>query len=99
MPRGGDIRIEAEMASPPDTLRCAPDARYLRLVVADTGTGMDEATLARAGEAFFTTKPRGEGTGLGLSMARGFAQHAGGTLELRSVIGEGTRVTVWLAPA
>ena len=58
---------------------------------------MDQETLTRAGEAFFTTKPRGAGTGLGLSMARGFAQRSGGALELTSQAGMGTTVTLWLA--
>ena len=64
--------------------------------VADTGRGMDAETLARAGEAFFTTKPRGQGTGLGLSMARGYAERVGGTLDLSSRPGRGTVVTLWL---
>jgi hypothetical protein len=68
---------------------------YLRLTLADTGNGMDAATLARAGEPFFTTKPVGQGTGLGLAMARGFTQQSGGGLAIRSVAGEGTAVTLW----
>jgi two-component system NtrC family sensor kinase len=70
-------------------------ASALEISVADTGHGMDAATLARASEAFFTTKGL-KGTGLGLSMARGFAEHAGGRLAIRSEIGVGTTVTLWL---
>jgi len=67
--------------------------------VRDTGKGMTPEVLARAGEAFFTTKPNGAGTGLGLAMARGFTQRAGGMLELSSGPGLGTTVTAWVAAA
>ncbi|HEV7265450.1 MAG TPA: response regulator [Falsiroseomonas sp.] len=73
----------------------APGA-YLRLAVADTGAGMDAATLARATEPFFTTKPPGRGTGLGLAMAKGFAEQSGGGLVIDSEVGRGTTVTLWL---
>ncbi|MGG5821215.1 ATP-binding protein [Falsiroseomonas sp. HW251] len=73
-----------------------PPGSYLRLSVADTGAGMDAATLARASEPFFTTKPPGRGTGLGLAMARGFAEQSGGTLAIGSAPGRGTTVTLWL---
>jgi CheY-like chemotaxis protein len=69
---------------------------YVRLVVADTGAGMDAPTLLRAGEPFFTTKEQGKGTGLGLSMARGFAEQSGGALQIESEVGMGTKVTLWL---
>jgi PAS domain S-box-containing protein len=74
---------------------------YLRLSVADTGVGMDQATLARAAEPFFTTKPLGKGTGLGLAMARGFAEQSGGALSIESSPGRGTTIRLWLpvAPA
>jgi PAS domain S-box-containing protein len=72
---------------------------YLRLTVADTGTGMDQATLARAAEPFFTTKPPGKGTGLGLAMARGFAEQSGGALSIESSLGRGTTIRLWLPAA
>ena len=73
--------------------------RYVRLSVADTGIGMDEATLARATEPFFTTKTDGHGTGLGLSMARGFAEQSAGALAIESAPGRGTTIRLWLPAA
>lgn len=73
--------------------------RYLRLTVTDTGEGMDEETLQRAIEPFFTTKGVGKGTGLGLSMVHGLATQSGGTLVLRSSRGEGTSADIWLPAA
>jgi PAS domain S-box-containing protein len=70
--------------------------RYVRLLVADTGHGMDAATLSRAIEPFFSTKGVGQGTGLGLSMAHGLATQLGGALTIASEVGQGTRVSIWL---
>jgi PAS domain S-box-containing protein len=70
--------------------------RYLRVSVADTGAGMDEATLARAVEPFFSTKGIGKGTGLGLSMVHGLVQQLGGGLKIRSRPELGTNVELWL---
>jgi signal transduction histidine kinase/ActR/RegA family two-component response regulator len=72
---------------------------FVRLSVADTGPGMDAATLARAVEPFFTTKPKGQGTGLGLAMAKGFAEQSGGRLKVASQPGQGATVTLWLPQA
>ena len=69
---------------------------YVRLSVTDTGRGMDEATLARAVEPFFSTKAQGRGTGLGLSMAHGLASQLGGALTIASRPEEGTTVEFWL---
>jgi PAS domain S-box-containing protein len=69
---------------------------YACLTVSDHGTGMDETTLARATEPFFTTKGVGKGTGLGLSMVDGLAAQSGGKLMVQSVLGKGTSVEVWL---
>jgi PAS domain S-box-containing protein len=77
----------------------AVGARYVELSVRDTGSGMSEETLAHAWEPFFTTKPPGRGTGLGLSMVYGFIRQSGGDVRLRSQPGEGTTVTLCLPVA
>lgn len=69
---------------------------YVRLSVRDAGVGMPPEVLARASEPFFTTKPRGKGTGLGLAMARGFAEQSGGAFTIMSEAGRGTTVSLWL---
>ena len=69
---------------------------HVEIAVADTGTGMDEATRARAFEPFFTTKPIGQGTGLGLSQAYGFVRQSGGVVRLDSASGRGTTVRLYL---
>jgi len=86
------IGVAAEIAGAGDPL--AP-GRYARLSVTDNGCGMDEATLLRATEPFFTTKGM-SGTGLGLSSVQGLAEQSGGRLDLRSAPGRGTTVTLWL---
>ncbi len=73
-------------------LALARGAAGWRLSVEDEGAGMPAEVLARAGEPFFTTKPPGEGMGLGLFLARAVLDQLGGRLELRSVAGQGTRV-------
>ncbi|CAH2602049.1 Histidine kinase [Rhodovastum atsumiense] len=72
---------------------------YVRLDVSDTGTGMDRAILAQASEPFFTTKPPGQGTGLGLPMVRAFAEQSGGAMAIASLPEAGTTVTLWLPRA
>jgi CheY-like chemotaxis protein/two-component sensor histidine kinase len=69
---------------------------YVRLAVADTGCGMDEETLRRAVEPFFTTKGVGHGTGLGLSMVHGLAAQSDGDFTLTSQPGRGTTAMLWL---
>ncbi|MDA9401395.1 hybrid sensor histidine kinase/response regulator [Bradyrhizobium sp. CCBAU 45389] len=69
---------------------------YVCISVADTGIGMDEDTLAHAVEPFFSTKGVGQGTGLGLSMVHGLASQLGGALTIRSAVGSGTTVELWL---
>ncbi len=75
--------------------RLAP-GRYVALCLSDSGEGMDEETLSKATDPFFTTKGVGKGTGLGLSMVHGLAEQSGGTLILRSVLGKGTTAEIWL---
>ncbi|MET0256492.1 MAG: response regulator [Luteibacter sp.] len=70
--------------------------RYVRLSMSDTGAGMDDATLKRATEPFFTTKGIGKGTGLGLSMVHGLAEQLGGALFLTSRPDVGTTAEIWL---
>jgi PAS domain S-box-containing protein len=68
---------------------------YVMLAVSDTGHGMDAETQARAFEPFFTTKPIGRGSGLGLSMVKGFAQHSGGDALIEGEAGRGTTVRLY----
>jgi CheY-like chemotaxis protein len=75
------------------------DRPFVALSVTDHGEGMDEATLARATEPFFTTKGVGKGTGLGLSMVQGMLEQCGGRLVLTSEVGKGTTATIWLPVA
>ncbi len=97
MPDGGHLTITAaaEMVDAVHRAHLAP-GHYLRLSVTDTGEGMDEATIARAIEPFFSTKGVGKGTGLGLSMVHGLAAQLGGGLAISSQLGEGTIVELWL---
>ncbi|MFC7692617.1 ATP-binding protein [Paeniroseomonas aquatica] len=102
MPGGGVLRLGVtpeEVAAEPGGAAGLPPGRYLRLTVGDTGAGMDAPTLARATEPFFTTKEVGQGTGLGLAMAHGFALQSGGALAIESAPGQGTRVSLWLPEA
>jgi PAS domain S-box-containing protein len=97
MPEGGTLRISVEAATVGRQHRSnLKPGRYLLLSVADTGTGMDEATMTRAVEPFFSTKGVGKGTGLGLSMVHGLALQLGGAVNIRSTVGVGTNVELWL---
>jgi signal transduction histidine kinase len=100
MPTGGTVRVDLENSR---TGRGMPGglapADYVIVAIADTGTGMDDATLARAFDPFFTTKEAGSGSGLGLPMVQGFAVQSGGVVEIQTRLGEGTRIEVWLPRA
>jgi len=100
MPQGGTLRISAvdEIIGGNHRTRLDP-GRYVCLSVADTGTGMDETTIRRAVEPFYSTKGVGQGTGLGLSMAHGLAAQLGGALTIDSEPGIGTDVRIWLPAA
>ena len=86
MPDGGTLTIST---------RQLDDGR-LELAVTDTGEGMDAETLAHAPEPFFTTKPVGKGSGLGLSQVLGTVEQLGGTMEIASIPGTGTTVRLFL---
>lgn len=97
MPAGGTLTLSAayDHVSVGSRGELKPGA-YICLSVADTGIGMDEATLKRAAEPFFSTKGVGKGTGLGLSMVHGLASQLGGAMRLTSSPGGGTEVKLWL---
>jgi CheY-like chemotaxis protein len=97
MPEGGTLRISASTEAVALGHRSGlRPGIFILLSVADTGTGMDEATLKRSVEPFFSTKGVGKGTGLGLSMVHGLASQLGGALTIQSRPGLGTNVELWL---
>lgn len=102
MPEGGTLTLSAAMEdvaeSDANPANLAPGS-YIRITVVDTGTGMDAATLTQVFQPFFTTKPPGQGTGLGLAMVQGFVGQSGGGVAIDSTPGEGTAVSIWLPVA
>jgi signal transduction histidine kinase len=101
MPSGGTLTIRAtdEVIGQNSGDLALKAGEYVRVGVADTGVGMDETTLAKATDPFFTTKGPGKGTGLGLSMVHGLAAQSGGQLRIISAPGVGTTVELWLPRA
>jgi PAS domain S-box-containing protein len=99
MPQGGTVVIAARSESVAFAHGRLQPGRYVCLSLTDTGEGMDEETLARAMDPFFTTKQVGKGTGLGLPMVHGLAEQSGGQLVLRSQKGQGTTAELWLRVA
>ncbi|HBN9525134.1 TPA: PAS domain S-box protein [Pseudomonas aeruginosa] len=97
MPNGGRIVFSASNQRVPadNPHRLAP-GNYICLSISDTGSGMDEETLRRAVEPFYTTKGVGRGTGLGLSIVDGLAEQLGGRLTLESQPGVGTTANIWI---
>jgi signal transduction histidine kinase len=94
MPNGGRLSLGVDHVSGPD----APDptdGEFVRVWVSDTGTGMDETTVQRAIDPFFSTKELGKGTGLGLSMVHGLAVQLQGQFRLQSVLHQGTRAELY----
>lgn len=100
MPEGGRVDLSAEVCEVGEDRPGLEPGSYVRLQVRDNGQGMDEATLARAAEPFFTTKGVGRGTGLGLPMVHGLMAQSGGEMTISSKPGEGATVELWfpLAP-
>jgi signal transduction histidine kinase len=78
------------------SLQMPGDGRVIYMSIADTGCGMDAATIDRIFEPFFTTREVGEGTGLGLSVVHGIVAGHGGTIVVHSQPGEGTEITLSL---
>ncbi len=99
MPSGGTLRVETSnvaVAGPLSRELALQPGDYVRVAVTDTGLGMSEEVMARAFEPFYTTKEVGKGTGLGLSQVYGFVQQSGGTVRLKSSVGGGTTVAIYL---
>jgi len=100
MPRGGNLEIAiASVQIDEEHARAepvVPAGNYVRLTVADSGSGMSSETLSRVFEPFFTTKEQGKGTGLGLATVYGIVAQSGGYIRAASTPGEGTRFDVYL---
>jgi PAS domain S-box-containing protein len=98
MPLGGRVLIETRRmkASQLDKSLDVAPGDYVLVSVADTGEGMGEEVLARACEPFYTTKEPGKGSGLGLAQVYGLARQSGGGLQIKSAVGQGTTVEVYL---
>jgi PAS domain S-box-containing protein len=99
MPDGGRLVIQtlnAELRGGIATDRDMTPGDYVEIRVTDTGVGMSPETVARAFEPFYTTKPIGQGTGLGLSMIYGFARQSGGQVRIHSSQGVGTTMRIYL---
>ncbi|WP_069943296.1 PAS domain-containing sensor histidine kinase [Pseudomonas putida] len=98
MPLGGILSIScanSDLAVAEAGQLDLPAGRYLHIRVTDTGMGMSNEVMQRALEPFFTTKPLGQGTGLGLSMVYGFVRQSGGQLQIESVAGQGTCIHLY----
>ena len=96
MPLGGRLAVVARRMAAQAGPQGLQPGEYVCIAVRDSGAGMDESTLKRATEPFFTTKGAGKGTGLGLSMVDGLAAQSGGAMRILSRVGEGTTVELWL---
>jgi PAS domain S-box-containing protein len=96
MPGGGVLEIEVRRVEDAAVFDSPMTGRAVLVTVTDTGTGMDEVTLARAFEPFFTTKDAGQGTGLGLATVYGIVHQSNGQTWVESVVGQGAKVSVLL---
>ncbi len=99
MPDGGRMTIKCANEQLGDRAAAAcelPPGQYVSLCVSDTGTGMSRDVMTRAFDPFYTTKPLGLGTGLGLSMIYGFVRQSGGQVQISSELNKGTSVCLYL---
>jgi signal transduction histidine kinase len=103
MPDGGALRIRVDRTTVhehSDTGRAElSSGRYIRLQISDGGVGMDEATLQRVFHPFFSTKPEGQGTGMGMANAQSVVREHGGDIDIASEVSHGSCVTVYLPEA
>ena len=93
----GRVIFHANRSTPPEG--ALPEGSYVRIAVADNGVGMSPEVAAKVFEPFFTTKGVGKGTGLGLSQVYGMAEQSGGAVYVRSRLGKGTVIEIWLRAA
>jgi signal transduction histidine kinase/ActR/RegA family two-component response regulator len=96
MPEGGRLTIAAHREEGSVLVPGLSSGDYVSILITDSGAGMDDLTLKRATEPFFTTKGVGKGTGLGLPMVHGLVVQSGGAMRIASQVGEGTSVRLWL---
>ena len=98
MPRGGNLSIHADIVSPSgDFPRSALlDGKCARIKISDSGIGISKDDLRNVFEPFYTTREVGEGSGLGLSMVKGFVEQSNGSIEIESELGHGTSVLIFL---
>ncbi|HEY6633529.1 MAG TPA: response regulator [Rhizobiaceae bacterium] len=96
MPSGGTVAVRAYNRSIQHAADDLKEGDYVVLTIEDTGSGIPPELIAKVVEPFFTTKPVGKGTGLGLSTVYGFAKQSGGALRIRSEVGRGTAMEIWL---
>ncbi len=103
MPQGGRLTIETSAAEVDEEFARShppmPPGPYVRMLVTDTGQGMDQDTQSRIFEPFFTTKERGKGTGLGMAITYGIVKQSGGYICVQSRMDQGTAFEIYLPPA
>jgi signal transduction histidine kinase len=96
MPDGGRLTVAAHREEGNVLVPGLSSGEYVSILITDSGSGMDEPTLKRATEPFFTTKGVGKGTGLGLPMVHGLVAQSGGAMRIASQVGQGTSIRLWL---
>jgi two-component system, cell cycle sensor histidine kinase and response regulator CckA len=96
MPEGGEVKVSVERVSLLLPLAHLPPGEYVKLAVADSGSGMAPEVLERVFEPFFTTKPREYGSGLGLAIVYGIVRQSGGHITVDSTPGQGTTFSLYL---